>query len=155
MEYFINLKKNYSISELTEIYGPLWAQHLGLYSVPKNKNKKEIFVFEDFDTITKSIYKKIFYYIFNKNSCKKINMWAVGSRVLGTWKTKEEAEELSKIYNLKKIKYSDYDFITDAELLPSNKEIQDYLYEYDLLVDGIKLSVIPNARKVLIPFDNL
>lgn len=146
----IELKVNYSVNDLAGMYGDLWAQHLGLCPVPKEKNKPEIFVFDDFDHSTQQVYKKILCFLLNKNANKDFNVWAVGSRISGTWKTREEAEYLCNKYNIKNIKYSDYDFLTDAEFLPSNAEIKKYINEEYVAVDGLKYSEIPNIRKVLI-----
>lgn len=148
----INLKQNYNIQELAELYGSFWAQDLGLYSMPKKKNKSEIFTFEDFDKQTQEIYKKIYFFIIEKNLNSSINMWAIGSRILGTWRTREESNQLAEDYKLKKVKYSDYDFLTDASYLPSNKEIELFIGDNDVKVDGRCFPESLNPRKVLISF---
>jgi hypothetical protein len=90
----------------------------------KKKNKTEISKFEDFDQNTRSIYLSI------AQEIKKINLdqddlyvIASGSRVNGKWKTEQESESIAKKYNLNKIKYSDYDFITNAKNIPNLIEL--------------------------------
>lgn len=145
----IEIKKNYTVKDLIKIYGPFWKKKLGLSSAPILKNKPEILNFEDFDIKIQNIYKRIYCFIINKNLNKNISLWAFGSRILGTWRTKEEAERLAKEYNVK-IKYSDYDFATNAEILPSNKEIQDFLGE-NITIDGRKIEGLPIFKIVKIP----
>jgi hypothetical protein len=90
----------------------------------KKKNKTEISKFEDFDQHARLIYLSI------AQEIKKINLdqddlyvIASGSRVNGKWKTEQESESIAKKYNLNKIKYSDYDFITNAKNIPNLIEL--------------------------------
>lgn len=111
--------KNYSVVDLYKMFGPNWAYKLNLSNIPKFFNKPVIQTFDDFDTDTKQKYILIAKTIKDANPNKNINVWATGSRVDGSWKTKEEAENQAKEYNRKTPKYSDYDFITDAENIPN------------------------------------
>lgn len=50
-----------------------------------------------------------------------LQAWAIGSRVTGKWKTKQQSEELaSQGYPLK---YSDFDVATNAQILPPSENI--------------------------------
>jgi hypothetical protein len=140
----MEIGKNYTEKELFDIYGPFWMKKLNLSKIPVIKNKKEVFNFQDFEEESKEVYIKIKTYIEQYNQNQNINLWAIGSRVIGSWKTRAEAEQLAKDYNTKKIKYSDYDFLTDAEFLPSNKNIEKFLGE-NILVDGRK---VENIEKI-------
>jgi hypothetical protein len=137
----MEIGKNYTEKELFDIYGPFWMKKLNLSKIPVIKNKKEVFNFQDFEEESKEVYIKIKAYIQQYNQNQKINLWATGSRVKGSWKTREEADQLAKDYNTKKIKYSDYDFLTDAKFLPSNRDIERFLGE-NILVDGRRLDHI-------------
>lgn len=134
----MEIGKNYTEKELFDIYGSSWRKKLNLSTIPIIKNKKEVFNFQDFEEKSKEVYVKIKTFIENHNPNQKINLWATGSRVLGYWRTREEAEQLAKDYNVKKIKYSDYDFLTDAIFLPANKDIENFLGD-NTLVDGHRL----------------
>ena len=119
----VELHKNYTVSELYNMFGSDWANILNLDSIPKVFNKPIINTFDDFDEDTKQKYILIAKTIKEANPNIKINVWATGSRIDGSWKTKEEAEERAKEYNRLKPKYSDYDFITDAAIIPNLKQL--------------------------------
>lgn len=119
----IELHKNYSVSELYNMYGSDWANILKLKAIPKVFNKSVINSFKDFTESTKQKYILIAKTIKEANSNIEIDVWATGSRIDGSWKTKEESEEQAKEYNRPIPKYSDYDFITDAEIVPSLKHL--------------------------------
>lgn len=125
MGTIIKLKKNYSISELYNNLGPNWRYETGLYNVPKIFNKKKIKNFYDFDVDTKNNYILLAKLIKSIND-DNIDVWAIGSRVDGCWKTEEEAEFQAKKYNKKFIKYSDYDFTTNAKNLPNFKRLEKH-----------------------------
>lgn len=144
--------KEYTVKELYDIYGINWKNKLGLSKVPIIKNKLEIFCFKDFDILTQQIYKRIYSFINQYNLNTSIRVSACGSRILGTWKTKEEAEKLYKQYNMHKIKYSDYDFVTDAKVLPTNKEIEQFLGE-NIKVDGHRIQDMQNITFRAVPID--
>lgn len=138
----LELHKNYTVSELYNIFGSDWANILQLGSIPKVFNKPIINTFNDFDEDTKQKYILVAKAIKEANPNTEINVWATGSRIDGSWKTKEEAEERAKEYNKPKPKYSDYDFITDAPVIPSLKHL-------DFPCHGYQTSFI--RHKVLIP----
>lgn len=138
----LELHKNYAVSELYNLFGSDWANILMLKSIPKVFNKPVINTFNDFDEDTKQKYILIAKTIKEANPNTEIDVWATGSRIDGSWKTKEEAEERAKEYNRLKPKYSDYDFITDAEVIPSLKHLGFPCHGYQT----------PSIRhKVLIP----
>jgi hypothetical protein len=117
----------------------------------KKKNKSEISKFEDFDQNTRSIYLSI------AQEIKKINLdqndlyiIASGSRVNGRWKTEQESEAIAKKYNLNKIKYSDYDLITNAKNIPNLIELAK-----ELKVRYINIIGSSNGREINIPLNIL
>jgi hypothetical protein len=109
--------KNYTPKELKELLGENWYKEI-FVTYPDSFRKPIINNFEEFDEKTKEIYIGIYNIIKEQNPNKEINVWASGSRVKGKWRTKEEEDEISKKYN-KRPKYSDYDYITDAPIIPS------------------------------------
>jgi hypothetical protein len=117
----IEKNKNYTVAELKALLGDDWSNKAGIVVIPRVQNKPVINSFDEFDPDTKHIYTTIKNLILNKNSRKAVNVWASGSRVKGTWRTKEEAE-LNKV-----VKYSDYDYCTDAPIIPSKKEFAEVL----------------------------
>ena len=138
----IQKHRNYTVAELKSLLGDNWREQLGLIQVPIICNKPIINTFADFDDDTKQIYINIYNAIKAKNPNKDIQVWATGSRIKGTWRTSEEAEQLAQQYN-KKVKYSDYDCFTDAPNKPSEQELT--------LQIGVKVDYAGGEdRKVLI-----
>lgn len=71
-----------------------------------------------------------------------LKAWAIGSRVSGTWRTKEESEALAaEGYRLK---YSDYDVATNARVLPSREALEAAMQPF-----GEKAHVIRRSPKPL------
>lgn len=137
----IEKHKNYTAKDLQEIYGPDWYIKLGFDKVDYPK-KQKINSFEEFDQETKNIYLNIFNILKGKNPTQDFNIWACGSRVRGYWRTKEEAETMASQHN-RPVKYSDYDFCTDAKNVPSNDYISGLV--------GVKVDRLLNDTfKVLI-----
>lgn len=122
----IEKHRNYTVRELKELFGPNWREALGIPYQPVIQNHPVINSFEEFDDETKEIYLTIYNLIKSKNPTRNINVWATGSRVKGTWKTKEEAEEYAVTYKCR-VKYSDYDYHTDALVRPTKQEFQEAL----------------------------
>ena len=122
----IEKNKNYTVSDLKKLFGSNWRDHLDIPRQPVIQNKPIINFFNEFNDETKNIYLKIKNIIKEKNKNIDINVWATGSRVKGTWKTKQEAEDYAITYNCR-VKYSDYDYYTNATILPSNKEFKELL----------------------------
>jgi len=125
------LKKNkiYTLKELMLLSEKTIKikQILNIHDV-KISRKDKICKFEDFDQETKYIY------LFIANQIKKLNsnqkdlfVIAIGSRIKGNWKTKKESEDIAKKLNTKNIKYSDYDFSTNAKNIPDLKIISKQL----------------------------
>jgi hypothetical protein len=122
--------KNYTPAELYNMFGVDWRFKLGLKSIPKIFNKPVISKFEDFDEDTKTKYIEVAKCIKQANPNESVQVWATGSRIHGCWRTDEEAEQLAKEYNHKRPKYSDYDFITDAKIIPDLKHLGFRVHEY-------------------------
>lgn len=79
--------------------------------------------FNDFDEVTKWVYRRIREEI-QKSSKTPVNVWAAGSRVFGTWRT--EQEELTRAFAAnRRPKFSDYDFQTDAKNPPNNQLLSE------------------------------
>lgn len=113
--------KNYTVAELKIMLGDNWSEKAGIPKNPIIQNKPIINKFDEFDPETKQIYITIKNLIIEKNPGKIVNVWASGSRVKGTWRTKEESE------SRKSIKYSDYDYCTDAPIKPTKAEFEKVL----------------------------
>lgn len=107
--------------------------------------KPVITTFEDFDSETQNIYIKISQIIKTYNPViSDINVYATGSRVLGTWKNKEELIAYTEANLLPETVKPIYEFYTDANFPP----IQEIFLQF--LTD---ITVIPNSigPKILIP----
>ena len=138
----MELYRDYTPSELKKLFGNDWSKKLGLLFPPKIINKPIINNFIEFDEYTKSIYIAIYNCVKEKNPNKDIKVWATGSRIKGYWRTKEEAEQLALDYN-KPIKYSDYDYRTDAANKPTEAEFLNKI--------GVKVDLSGGEdRKVLV-----
>ena len=96
---------------------------LKLNSVPLLQ-KPIINSFSDFDNETKRIYTLIYNYILELNYDQNFEVYATGSRVQGSWKTIDEAKQLSEQYN-RYVKPSDYDFWTTALKIPTKQQFFD------------------------------
>lgn len=123
----IEKNKNYNIKELKELFGDEWQDKIGIIKPPPISPKPFINSFDDFDEKTKQIYTNIYNLIKEKNQSKDINVWATGSRVKGKWKTPQEAEAILINYPNAKVKYSDYDFCTDAQNYPTKQQFYKQL----------------------------
>ena len=117
----IEKNKNYSVAELKALLGNDWLKQLGIPNMPVVQNKPIINDFSEFDSQTAQIYQTIKNLVVSKNPGKTISVWATGSRVKGTWRTKEESEQRTYV------KYSDYDYCTDGAIKPSKSEFQEIL----------------------------
>lgn len=119
----IKIHQTYSAKKLQSIFGSRWLYAVGLEPIPKITNKIKISVFNEFDDDTKQKYILIAKTIKNANPKQLIDVWAIGSRINGSWKTDKEAEYLAKKHNKIKPKYSDYDFTTTAKTIPNLKHL--------------------------------
>jgi hypothetical protein len=125
--------KNYILKELRELppeyteAKELIANFNSRYAL-KTIRKPIIDSFEDFDDNTKFIYKTIAIKIKEANPDQE-NLYVIasGSRVNGKWRSDEETENIAKEYNIKKPKYSDYDFITNAKNIPNLQKLAEEL----------------------------
>lgn len=95
-------------------------------SFPKPRNpqlplKKKITHFRQFPKDTADVYRKIYYSLKELNT-KPFELYAIGSRVKGTWQTEEEVDS-NPMEGVPK--YSDYDYYTNAENIPTS----EYLVE--------------------------
>jgi hypothetical protein len=109
----------YTSSELKTILGERWQDFQNWRKDPSSfgVQKKIIANFEDFDEETKCIYLQISSLIKDSNKEQDVKIWAFGSRINGTWRTREESEEIAEKYKVE-LKYSDFDIATDAEFIP-------------------------------------
>lgn len=115
----MELNKNYTIEEIKQLFGDDWFKKRT--GPPKIYNKPVINTFDDFDEDTKNVYIGIYNLIKEKNLNTDIKVWATGSRIKGCWKNVEEAEAESIRYNTP-VKYSDYDYRTNAMNKPTESE---------------------------------
>lgn len=119
----IEKNKNYTAKELQDLLGIDWREKLGIQSIPSNIYPKPIINdFSEFDEETKEIYSNIYNILKNKNPNQDIRVWATGSRVKGTWRTIAETDEMKALYGENRVKYSDYDIVTDAKTLITQDE---------------------------------
>lgn len=143
-----NLSKTvFTAQELQAIHGDNWRKILGLVSRPIVRDKPVVKNFSDFSDDTQQIYLKIARAIKTATD-KPFQLWAIGSRIKGTWRTKEEEEKIAADNNLK-IKYSDYDYTTTGPLPTQQQFEQVGLF-------GVKLHGIvglPPEQNVEIPVD--
>lgn len=139
MNWIIEKNKKYKYYELKKMMTP---EDWKLFQIKLNgykffsKPNLDIKKFEDLEEEIKKNYKIIAEEIRKINSNKEVKIYAYGSRTNGTWRTNEKSEYLAKKYNLK-LKYSDYDVVTDAEKIPTHFPID---YKVDILkINSIKL----------------
>lgn len=123
----IKKHKTYNVKELKQLFGNNWQDAIGIFKAPPISPKPIINNFDEFDNETKLIYTHISNIIKEKNPTQQVQVWATGSRVKGTWKTKEEAEAILINYPNAKVKYSDYDYHTDAIRRPTKEEFFETL----------------------------
>ena len=116
--------KNYSFQELVELSSQSkesasLINHI-LYSKEFKKITKPIIkTYQDFDENTRVVYSTIAQRIRELNPDQPdLYVIASGSRVNGKWRSDEETEQICEKFNIKKIKYSDYDFISNCEFIP-------------------------------------
>lgn len=114
-------KTTFTAQELRAIHGDNWRKLLGLSFRPVLRNKPVIKSFADFPPDTQQIYLKIASAIKLATN-KPFRLWATGSRIKGTWRTKEEEEKIAADNNIK-IKYSDYDYTTTGAL-PTQQQLE-------------------------------
>ena len=117
--------KNYSFQELVKLSSQskesaMLINHI-LYSKKfKQITKPIIKTYQDFDENTRVVYSTIAQRIKELNPDQPdLYVIASGSRVNGKWRSDEETEEICGKFNIKKIKYSDYDFISNAKYMPN------------------------------------
>jgi hypothetical protein len=118
----IEIGKNYTLRELIEMKdqspeAQAFVNSLEAIKESKKYNKPKITKFEEFDDQTKNIYLTIASELKKLNLDQNFKLIATGSRVTGKWRKDDEADELAAKFNIK-VKYSDYDFITDAINIP-------------------------------------
>jgi hypothetical protein len=94
----------------------------------KTINKPKIKNYEDFNEDSKLVYGSLAKKIKQLNPDQE-NLYVIasGSRVNGKWRSDEETENIAKEYNIKKPKYSDYDFITNAKNIPNLQKLAEEL----------------------------
>ena len=116
--------KNYSFQELVELSSQSkesasLINHI-LYSKKFKKITKPIIkTYQDFDENTRVVYSTIAQRIRELNPDQPdLYVIASGSRVNGKWRSDEETEQICEKFNIKKIKYSDYDFISNCKFIP-------------------------------------
>lgn len=131
---FFEINKIYTFKEIFELsktFSDIKKQ-INLHNIKITK-KKKIDSFEDFDLETQNIYLNIAQEIkINNINQNDLFVGATGSRIKGNWKTKEESEQIAKNLNSNNIKYSDYDFTTNAKNIPDLEKIAKKLNIYKI-----------------------
>jgi hypothetical protein len=127
----LEIGKNYTLRELIEMKdqspeAQAFVNSLEAIKESRKYNKPKITKFEEFDDQTKNIYLTIASELKKLNPDQNFKLIATGSRVSGRWKTDNEADELASKFNIK-VKYSDYDFITDATNTPDLQQLASQL----------------------------
>jgi len=127
----IEIGKNYTLKELIEMKdqspeAQAFVNSLEAIKESKIYNKPKITKFEEFDDQTKNIYLTIASELKKLNPDQNFKLIATGSRVTGKWRQDAEADELAAKFNIK-VKYSDYDFITDAINIPDLQQLASQL----------------------------
>lgn len=127
----IEIGKNYTLRELIEMKdqspeAQAFVNSLEAIKKSKKYNKPKITKFEEFDDQTKNIYLTIASELKKLNLDQNFKLTATGSRVTGKWRKDDEADELAAKFNIK-VKYSDYDFITDATNTPDLQQLASKL----------------------------
>lgn len=118
--------KRYTKGELDKLF-PNWKKDLNSDKECLLSIKPVISSFNEFDDNTKKIYLKIAEYLKKENpSQPNLKLWATGSRVNGRWRTAEEAEKWAIVTNTE-IRYSDYDYITNAKNIPTYEDMCKYV----------------------------
>ena len=111
-----------TLTELKLHYGNTYTNKLTghLSNILFVSNKPVINSFSEFDPQTKNIYLQI-YSVLSAHNTEPFQVYATGSRVNGTWKTNQEVDEFAAAHG-GIAKYSDYDFVTTAKIIPSYGE---------------------------------
>jgi hypothetical protein len=104
-------------------------------------NKPIINSFSEFDTQTKNIYLQI-YSVLSAYNTEPFQLYATGSRINGTWKTNQEVDDFAANHG-GIAKYSDYDFVTTAKIIPPYSE-------FFSKVDGPTDMIGGSDRKILV-----
>jgi len=121
----LKVGKAYSAKEVRKLIGEeAWINQI---SLPFNFSEKpKANSFKELEEETKQIYLQIRAHLQALNPDQEVQVWATGSRIKGTWKTIEEAEQYAALYDLKP-KYSDYDFKTNAKVVEGLQELSEKL----------------------------
>lgn len=143
----IKIGKPYSVAEIKALLGDDYFIKQQKYRViPK---KPVISDFSELSEYDKNVYRTIRDEIVRCNRNRQhVKVYATGSRVTGTWKTKEEAEALAADTK-QPVKYSDYDYWTDAPVKPNALRFQDITGEQVDCVHGTVLISIPSKENDL------
>lgn len=142
-------KKNFTAQELKKIYGDDWRNILRLSPRPILRSKPVIKSFADFPADTQQIYIKIAKAV-KLATDTPFQLWAIGSRVKGTWRTKEEEEKMAAENNIK-VKYSDYDYYTTGRL-PTQQQLE-HVGLSDVNLHGMTGAPLTSSNVVEIPVE--
>lgn len=141
------LNTSYTVDELKEISGDNINIFLSSSSIPMipEPSKTPIYSFNDFDNVSKNIYRSIYSLVSSLNPDSEFFVFAVGKRVIGKWLSKQEANAINNQYNTEE-KESPYEFWIIAKNLPSIFELQSL---------NLGVVLVPNpsneTHRVIIP----
>lgn len=135
----------YTLDKIKKLYPEILKKYNVLCVHPK---RPTINHYSDFSEEQKFIWSIIVDKIKEINPTQNdLKCWAIGSRVNGNWRTRQEAELLfQQGYPLK---YSDWDVATNAEVLPNKQTLNKMLSDIGEKVHIIYYKTIPN--KIAVP----
>lgn len=147
----LELHKNYTVAELQQALGSSWTEVLSGSYIQQPVNKPVIYSFNEFDNNTKTIYTKVLNILKSYNPRQNVQLFAVGSRILGNWFTREEAEQAYTAKGLP-VKYSDYDAFTTALVIPDQvffanniSELSGAQVDFGAIGEDDRMVEIPSA----------
>ena len=133
--------KLYTLAEIVELNPPGFRQYLPpppRYATarPPVADRRE---FSEHDA---AVFAAIVKEISRANPTQvSLKAWAIGSRIDGRWRTREESEELAQ--EGYRLKYSDYDVATNARVMPSREALQAAMQPFGELAQVLRRSETP------------
>lgn len=125
----------YTAEQLKEIYGDNYLNLLPNNVVIPEPDKPIIYSFTDLDNDSKVIYNSLYNLIANKNiGYGGMVLFVTGKRVVGKWRSNEEASQINQEYNLN-IQADPYEFCTNAPTLPTYEELRNISPMHELNIN--------------------
>lgn len=122
-------------AEMAALHGPDWLVKLGVSPSKRvlPEPKARINAFEEFPEDAQDAYITLFEALKNSNPTDTVELHATGSRINGHWRTRAEAEAIANSYTPpRRVKYSDFDFVTNATTMPDLAKLESETgYKFD------------------------